>query len=59
MLAAGDDIDTLLEGYPCLEREEIQACLSCAQRLVGHGPVDLSRPFQAASKFSRPPFPRD
>ncbi len=27
MLAAGDDIDTLLEGYPWLEPEDIQACL--------------------------------
>ncbi|MDE0229593.1 MAG: DUF433 domain-containing protein [Spirochaetaceae bacterium] len=27
MLAAGDDHDTLLQGYPWLEREDILACL--------------------------------
>jgi len=36
MLAAGDDFDTLLEGYPWLEREDIRACLAYAHRLVGH-----------------------
>lgn len=36
MLAAGDDIDTLLQGYPWLEREDILACLAYAHRLVGH-----------------------
>jgi len=42
MLAAGDDIDTLLEGYPWLEREDIQACLAYARRLVGHDRVQLN-----------------
>ncbi|QHG18674.1 DUF433 domain-containing protein [Nostoc sp. ATCC 53789] len=36
MLAAGDTIETLLEGYPWLEREDVQACLVYASRLVGH-----------------------
>ncbi|NER50365.1 MAG: DUF433 domain-containing protein [Symploca sp. SIO1A3] len=27
MLAAGDTVETLLEAYPWLEREDIQACL--------------------------------
>lgn len=27
MLAAGDTSDTILSGYPWLEREDIQACL--------------------------------
>ncbi|MGB3264316.1 MAG: DUF433 domain-containing protein [Microcoleus sp.] len=27
MLAAGDSPETILEGYPWLEREDIQACL--------------------------------
>ena len=27
MLAAGDDNETLLEGYPWLESEDIRACL--------------------------------
>ncbi|MEH1917894.1 DUF433 domain-containing protein [Nostoc sp.] len=36
MLAAGDTIETLLEAYPWLEREDVQACLVYAPRLVGH-----------------------
>ena len=40
MLAAGDDIDTILEGYPWLVREDIQACLAYARRLVGHERVE-------------------
>lgn len=34
MLAAGDTIETLLEGYPWLEREDIKACLGYARRSV-------------------------
>lgn len=34
MLAAGDTMETLLEGYPSLEPEDIQACLLYAQSLV-------------------------
>ncbi|TVQ88961.1 MAG: DUF433 domain-containing protein [Chromatiaceae bacterium] len=30
MLAAGDDIETLLEGYPWLQREDVLACLAHA-----------------------------
>ena len=40
MLAAGDDFETLLEGYPWLEREDILACLAYAHRLVGHERVE-------------------
>jgi uncharacterized protein (DUF433 family) len=40
MLAAGDGIDTLLEGYPWLEREDILACLAYAHRLVEHERVE-------------------
>ena len=40
MLAAGDDLDTLLEGYPWLEREDILACLAYAHRLVEHERVE-------------------
>lgn len=36
MLAAGDDTDTILEGYPWMQREDIQACLEYACRHVGH-----------------------
>lgn len=39
VLAAGDTIETLLEAYPWLEREDVQACLIYAQRLVGHEQV--------------------
>ena len=40
MLAAGDTPATILEGYPWLEREDIQACLVYARRLVGHERVE-------------------
>ncbi len=40
MLAAGDTPETLLDGYPWLEREDIQACLIYARRLVGHERVE-------------------
>jgi uncharacterized protein (DUF433 family) len=36
MLAAGDTTDTLLEGYPWLELDDILACLAYAHRLVQH-----------------------
>lgn len=32
MLAAGDDIPTILDGYPWLEREDVLACLAFAKR---------------------------
>ncbi len=40
MLAAGDSPETLLEGYPWLEREDVQACLVYAKRLVGHERIE-------------------
>ncbi|MBM4047581.1 MAG: DUF433 domain-containing protein [Planctomycetes bacterium] len=40
MLAAGDTPDIILKGYPWLEREDIQACLVYAHRLVGHERVE-------------------
>lgn len=40
MLAAGDSAESLLEGYPWLELEDIQACLVYARRLVGHKRVE-------------------
>jgi uncharacterized protein (DUF433 family) len=40
MLAAGDDVETILQGYAWLEREDIQACLVYARRLVGHERVE-------------------
>jgi uncharacterized protein (DUF433 family) len=35
MLAAGDSHETILEGYPWLEQEDIRACLVYARRLAG------------------------
>ena len=40
MLAAGDSAETILEGYPWLDIEDIQACLVYARRLVGHERVE-------------------
>ena len=40
MLAAGDSAETILEGYPWLEREDVQACLMYADRLVGHERIE-------------------
>ena len=41
MLAAGDTPETILEGYPWLEKEDIQACLLYAHKIVGHERVEL------------------
>ena len=40
MLAAGDTPETILEGYPWLEPDDIQACLVYARRLVGHERIE-------------------
>ena len=40
MLAAGDSPATLLEGYPWLDAEDIQACMAYAHRLVEHERVE-------------------
>ncbi len=40
MLAAGDSIETILEGYPWLEREDIRACLLYALRRVGNETIE-------------------
>lgn len=40
MLAAGDTIENILEGYPWLEREDVLACLVFARRVVGHERVE-------------------
>ena len=40
MLAAGDTPETILQGYPWLEKEDLQACLVYARRLVGHERVE-------------------
>jgi len=40
MLAAGDTPETILAGYPWLEKEDIQACLVYARRLVAHERIE-------------------
>ena len=40
MLAAGDTIESILEGYPWLKREDVLACLLYARRIVGHERVE-------------------
>ncbi len=40
MLAAGDTPAIILDGYPWLEPEDIQACLVYARRLVAHERVE-------------------
>ncbi len=40
LLAAGDDAQTILSGYPWLENDDIRACLAYARRLVGHERID-------------------
>ncbi len=40
MLAAGSTVEELLEGYPFLEKEDIQACLLYAHRMVAHERIE-------------------
>ena len=40
MLATGDTPELLLQGYPWLEKEDIQACLIYARRLVAHERIE-------------------
>ena len=40
MLAAGDSIETILEGYDWLEVEDVRACLLYARRVVGHERIE-------------------
>ena len=40
MLGAGDTIETLLEGYPWLEREDVLACLVYARRMVAQERIE-------------------
>ncbi|MGZ8901595.1 MAG: DUF433 domain-containing protein [Limisphaerales bacterium] len=35
-LAAGDSVDDILEDYPDLKREDVQACLEHASKLLGN-----------------------
>ena len=40
MLTAGDTIETILAGYPWMERDDVLACLAYARRLVAHERVE-------------------
>lgn len=40
MMAAGDTPEIILEGYPWLEAEDIQACLLYARKIVGHERIE-------------------
>ncbi len=40
MLAAGDNQQTILQGYPWLEAEDIQACLVYARRMVSNERIE-------------------
>ena len=40
MLAAGDDVPTILAGYDWLERDDVLACMEVARRLVAHERVE-------------------
>ena len=40
MLAAGDTLEEIVEFYPFLEKEDIQACLVYARRIVGRERVE-------------------
>ena len=41
MLEAGDDVATILDGYPWLEREDVLACIAYARRLVAHERIEI------------------
>jgi len=40
MLAAGDTSELIVQAYPWLEPQDIQACLVYARRVVGHERVE-------------------
>ncbi|UCH98116.1 MAG: DUF433 domain-containing protein [Candidatus Aminicenantes bacterium] len=40
MIAEGSTVEEILEGYPFLEREDIQACMIYAHRIVSHERVE-------------------
>ena len=42
MLAAGDRPEILLQGYPWLEKENVQGCLVRARRLIGQERIEAS-----------------
>jgi uncharacterized protein (DUF433 family) len=41
MLAAGDSIDSILEGYPWLDQKDIRACLVYAHKTISRERIEL------------------
>ena len=41
MLEAGDDIETILEGYQWLERDDVLACIAYARRIVAQERIEI------------------
>jgi len=39
-LAAGDTVETILSGYPWLEKEDVQACLVYAHRRLANERIE-------------------
>ncbi len=48
-LAAGESVESLLENYPFLEREDIQACLIFAHRMIAGEQVHDRIPVREAA----------
>jgi uncharacterized protein (DUF433 family) len=42
LLVAGDNIESLLEAYPFLERDDILACLAYAHKVVAHERIEIA-----------------
>lgn len=42
LMGAGSSVDELLHHYPWMQREDIQACLLYAARIVGRERVDIA-----------------
>jgi len=40
MLAAGDNVQTIVDGYPWLERDDVLACIEYARCIVGHERIE-------------------
>jgi len=40
MIAEGSTVEEILEGYPFLEKEDIQACMIYAHRIISHERVE-------------------
>lgn len=48
MLAAGDTVDSLLEAYDWLERDDVLACLAYASKMVAGEDIEPVRASDAA-----------